>query len=114
MSEKSKFIEPWLSQAVHRDAPKGAIVGRLIFNMKNTLTLPKDCPDWRREKFVKANSAVCAYESATGPVWVVSPALKSEKKSALKADPWLENSSFAKVRDLAGSVLTLAEKAGVG
>ncbi len=113
MNKKSKFLEPWLSNAVVSSWDGKKATGRLIYNPEETLALPKECPQWQREKLEKARFPVTAYETPSGPVWVVSPFLKPEKQSPLQADPWLEPSPLSKIRDAAGQALQLAQRSGV-
>lgn len=118
MAKKSDFIAfnfvvPWLNDSTVDSLPDKGAIGRVTFNGKDTLTLPKDASSWIQEKFLKAPAAVVTYESSEGPVWIVSPFLKATKKSSLKADPLLDASAFAKVRDAAGQALQQAQRAGV-
>lgn len=114
MAKKTAFLEPWLTQSCVRSFSKeSAFTGHLIFNAKDSLNAPKDTSDWIKEKISKTPAAIVSYESSSGPTWLISPYLKPTKKSALKSDPLLDASAFAKVRDLAGQAFQQAQRAGV-
>jgi leucyl aminopeptidase len=114
MSKKAVFIESWLSKAIVNKFSNGA-VAKLYFNAGETMDAPKDVqkgmPAWQKEKFA-TGGALFSFESEAGPVWIVSPFLKSDKKTKLESDPWLESSRFAKIRDAAGSALAAIMKSG--
>ena len=114
MAKISAFLEPWLTQSCVRSfSNEKAVTGHLIFNAKDSLSAPKDAADWIKEKFSKAPLPLVSYESSSGPTWLISPFLKPAKRSALKSDPLLESSAFAKVRDAAGAAFQQAQRAGV-
>jgi leucyl aminopeptidase len=111
MAKKSVFLEPWLTQAASRPFSK-ALAAKILYNAKDTLIAPKGTPTWAAEKWKSAPAPLVSYESEEGPVFIVSPFLKSPKKSFLKSDPNLEASPFAKVRDAAGTAFQAVQKSG--
>jgi leucyl aminopeptidase len=118
MSKKTAFLEPWLAKAVTQTLDKkNGLTGRLIFNRKDHVDLPSASQQWllpwQLEKLKSQTQACCFFDGTDGPVWLLSPYLKSQKQTQLIPDQWLELSAFAKMRDTAGLGLQLAQKYGL-